>query len=91
VSILLPAARRSNQPPLWSRPAQLVERGLKSDVLGDAAGEDNQHEGELPPEIGAIECRAGGCGEAGRFKIRFEPIASVSRFGFEGLHGAHGT
>ena len=54
----------------------------KADVLGDAAGEDNQilrHEGELPPEIGGIERRAGGRGEAGRFKIRFEQIASVSR------------
>jgi hypothetical protein len=65
--------------------AHLVERGLrpnKADVLGDTAGEENQilrHEGELPPEIGRIERRAGGRGEAGRFKIRFERIASVSR------------
>ena len=35
--------------------------------------QDNQiprHEGELPPEIGGIERRAGGRGEAGRSKIR---------------------
>jgi hypothetical protein len=38
-----------------------------------------RHEGELPPEIGGIERRAGGRGDAGRFKIRFERIASVSR------------
>jgi hypothetical protein len=34
-------------------------------------------EGELPPEIDAIERRAGGRGEVGRFKIRFERIASA--------------
>jgi hypothetical protein len=38
-----------------------------------------RHEGEPPPEIGGIEYRAGGRGEAGRFKIRFERIASLSR------------
>lgn len=37
-----------------------------------------KHEGELPPEIGGIERRAGRRGDAGRFKMRFERIASVS-------------
>lgn len=31
-----------------------------------------RHEGELPPEIGGIERRAGGRDDAGRIKIRFE-------------------
>jgi hypothetical protein len=34
-------------------------------------------EGEPPPEIGAIERRAGGRGGVGRFKIRVERIASA--------------
>ncbi len=33
----------------------------------------------MSPEIGGIEHRAGGRGNPGRFKIRFEHIASVSR------------
>jgi hypothetical protein len=40
---------------------------------------DPKVRGRLPPEIGGIERRAHGRGEAGRFKIRFERIASVSR------------
>ena len=50
-----------------------------------------RHEGELPPEIGGIERRAGGRGDAGRFKMRFERIASVSRPRLRRLAWSHGA
>ena len=50
-----------------------------------------RHEGELPPEIGGIERRAGGRGEAVDSKLVSSESLLCHGLGFEDLHGAHGA